>query len=65
MQQISEMTEDEMTEFAESFAWYEYGEGERGMVPFYPKFPDRTPLVNTRQIADGSLLYDLVREGKH
>ncbi len=46
MQKITEMTEDEMTEFAESFAWYEYGEGERGMVPFYPKFPDRTPLVN-------------------
>ena len=39
-------TETEMREFAEVFAYYDYGEEEVGMVPFYPGYPDRTSLVN-------------------
>ena len=40
------ITDAETTEFAEAFAYYEYGEGEKGMVPYYPGYPDRTRLVN-------------------
>jgi len=40
------LTEDEMREFAEVFAYYDYGEEEIGMVPYYPGYPDRTSLVD-------------------
>ena len=30
------LTESEMKEFAEVFAYYDYGEEEIGMVPYYP-----------------------------
>ena len=40
------LTDAEMKEFAEVFAYYEYGDGEIGMVPYYPGYPDRTRLVN-------------------
>ncbi len=40
------LTESEMREFAEVFAYYDYGDEEIGMVPYYPGYPDRTSLVN-------------------
>ena len=40
------LTEAEMKEFAEAFAYYDYGNEEIGMVPYYPGYPDRTRLVN-------------------
>ena len=40
------LTDAEMKEFAEVFAYYEYGDGEIGMVPYYPGYPDRTSLIN-------------------
>lgn len=40
------LTEAEMREFAEVFAYYDYGDEEIGMVPYYPGYPDRTSLVN-------------------
>ena len=40
------LTDAEMREFAEVFAYYDYGEEEIGMVPYYPGYPDRTRLVN-------------------
>lgn len=40
------LTEEEMREFAEVFAYYDYGDEEIGMVPYYPGYPDRTSLVN-------------------
>ncbi len=40
------LTEAEMKEFAEVFAYYDYGDEEIGMVPYYPGYPDRTSLVN-------------------
>ena len=40
------LTEAEMREFAEVFAYYDYGDKEIGMVPYYPGYPDRTSLVN-------------------
>ena len=40
------LTEAEMREFAEAFAYYDYGGEEIGMVPYYPGYPDRTSLVN-------------------
>lgn len=40
------LTENEMKEFAEVFAYYDYGDEEIGMVPYYPGYPDRTSLVN-------------------
>ncbi len=40
------LTEAEMKEFAEVFAYYDYGNEEIGMVPYYPGYPDRTSLVN-------------------
>lgn len=40
------LTEAEMKEFAEVFAYYDYGNEETGMVPYYPGYPDRTSLVN-------------------
>ena len=39
------LTESEMKEFAEVFAYYDYGDEEIGMVPYYPGYPDRTSLV--------------------
>ena len=39
------LTDVEMREFAEVFAYYDYGEDEIGMVPYYPGYPDRTSLV--------------------
>ena len=42
----TKLTEDEMRQFAEVFAYYDYGDEEIGMVPFYPGYPDRTKLVN-------------------
>ena len=41
------LTETEMRELAVVFAYYDYGEEEVGMVPFYPGYPDRTSLVKT------------------
>ncbi|SCY02672.1 hypothetical protein SAMN02910370_01095 [Lachnospiraceae bacterium XPB1003] len=41
------LTETEMREFAEVFAYYDYREAEVGMVLFYPGYPDRTSLVKT------------------
>ncbi len=46
MQQLTQLSEEEMDEFAKAFAWYDYAAGEKGMVPFYPKYPDRAPLIN-------------------
>ncbi|MBR1471100.1 MAG: GNAT family N-acetyltransferase [Lachnospiraceae bacterium] len=40
------LTDAEMKEFAEVFAYYDYGDDEIGMVPYYPGYPDRTRLVN-------------------
>ncbi|MBR6328223.1 MAG: GNAT family N-acetyltransferase [Lachnospiraceae bacterium] len=40
------LTDAEMKEFAEVFAYYDYGDEEIGMVPYYPGYPDRTSLVN-------------------
>ena len=40
------LTEAEMREFAEVFAYYDYGNEEIGMVPYYPGYPDRTSLIN-------------------
>ena len=40
------LTEAEMKEFAEVFVFYDYGDEEIGMVPYYPGYPDRTSLVN-------------------
>ena len=40
------LTKEEMKEFAEVFAYYDYGHEEMGMVPYYPEYPDRTSLVN-------------------
>lgn len=40
------LTEKEMREFAEVFAYYDYGSEEIGMVPYYPGYPDRTRLIN-------------------
>ena len=40
------LTEAEMKEFAEVFAYYDYGNEEIGMVPYYPGYPDRTSLIN-------------------
>lgn len=40
------LTEAEMREFAEVFAYYDYGNEENGMVPYYPGYPDRTSLIN-------------------
>lgn len=40
------LTEAEMREFAEVFAYYDYGDEEIGMVHYYPGYPDRTSLVN-------------------
>lgn len=40
------LTEAQMREFAEVFAYYDYGNDEIGMVPYYPGYPDRTKLVN-------------------
>ena len=39
------LTEAEMKEFAEVFAYYDYGDEEIGMVPYFPGYPDRTSLV--------------------
>ncbi|MDO5156276.1 MAG: GNAT family N-acetyltransferase [Eubacteriales bacterium] len=39
------LSEEEMREFAEVFAYYDYGDEEIGMVPFYPGYPDRTKLI--------------------
>lgn len=46
MLQQRKITDAEATEFAEVFAYYEYGDKEIGMVPYYPGYPDRTKLVN-------------------
>lgn len=46
MLKTTKLTEDEMRQFAEVFAYYDYGDEEIGMVPFYPGYPDRTRLVN-------------------
>ncbi len=35
-----------MREYAEAFAYYDYGDEEIGMVPYYPGYPDRTRLIN-------------------
>ena len=35
-----------MREYAEVFAYYDYGDDEIGMVPYYPGYPDRTRLIN-------------------
>ncbi len=40
------LTETEIREFAEVFAYYDYGNEEIGMVPFYPGYPDRSKLIN-------------------
>ncbi|MCR4755229.1 MAG: GNAT family N-acetyltransferase [Lachnospiraceae bacterium] len=40
------LTEAEMREFAEVFAYYDYGDEEIGMVPYYPGYPDRTSLID-------------------
>ena len=45
MLQKVKLTKKEMKEFAEAFAYYDYGEEEIGMVPLYPGYPDRTKLV--------------------
>ncbi|MCM1500138.1 MAG: GNAT family N-acetyltransferase [Clostridium sp.] len=42
----TKLTEGEMRQFAEVFAYYDYGDEEIGMVPFYPGYPDRTKLIN-------------------
>ena len=46
MLQQRKITNAEATEFAEVFAYYEYGDSEKGMVPYYPGYPNRTKLVN-------------------
>ena len=40
------LTKEEMREYAEAFAYYDYGDDEIGMVPYYPGYPDRTRLIN-------------------
>jgi len=40
------LTEAEIHEFAEVFAYYDYGNDETGMVPYYPGYPDRTKLID-------------------
>ena len=40
------LTDDEMRQFAEVFAYYDYGDKEIGMVPYYPGYPDRTKLID-------------------
>lgn len=40
------LSEKEITEFAEVFAYYSYGKNEEGMVKYYPGYPDRTKLIN-------------------
>lgn len=40
------LTEAQMRELAEVFAYYDYGNDEIGMVPYYPGYPDRMKLVN-------------------
>lgn len=40
------LTKEEMREYAEVFAYYDYGDDEIGMVPYYPGYPDRTRLIN-------------------
>jgi ribosomal protein S18 acetylase RimI-like enzyme len=40
------LTEREMKEFAEVFAYYDYGSEEIGMVPLFPDYPDRKRLVD-------------------
>ncbi|MCR5651029.1 MAG: hypothetical protein K6F86_07605 [Lachnospiraceae bacterium] len=45
------LTEAEMREFAEVFAYYDYGDEEIGMKH-----------INTRTLGDRSCMYDLVRE---
>ena len=40
------LSEAEMKEFAEVFAYYDYSDEEVGMVPYYPGYPNRTSLVN-------------------
>ncbi|MCM1524964.1 MAG: GNAT family N-acetyltransferase [Ruminococcus sp.] len=46
MLDITKLNEAEMRQFAEAFAYYDYGENEIGMVPFFPGYPDRTRLIN-------------------
>ena len=40
------LTKEEMREFAEVFADYNYGDKEIGMVPLSPGYPDKTRLIN-------------------
>ncbi len=40
------LTEAEIHEFAEVFAYYDYGNDETGMVPYFPGYPDRTKLID-------------------
>ena len=40
------LSREEMREFAEVFADYNYGDKEIGMVPLYPDYPDKTRLIN-------------------
>ena len=46
MLKTTKLEEDEMRQFAEAFAYYDYGDEEIGMVPFYPGYPNRTRLIN-------------------
>ena len=46
MLKTTTLAEDEMRQFAEAFAYYDYGDEEIGMVPFYPGYPNRTRLIN-------------------
>lgn len=46
MQKLDFLSEEEITEMAEAFAYYEYADGEKGMIPYYPGYPDRTRLIN-------------------
>lgn len=45
MQKVTSLTEQEIRSFAEVFANYEYAGGERGMLPYYPGYPDKTKLI--------------------
>ncbi len=40
------LTKEEMKDFAEVFAYYNYGDEETGMIPFFPGYPDRTRFIN-------------------
>jgi len=40
-----QLTNEEIREFAEVFAFYDYGENEIGMVPYYPGYPERSKLI--------------------